>query len=182
MPDKATAIRLFGTAQDSIVDGPGLRFAVFVQGCDHRCPGCHNPESQIHEGGFLLSIDELVQQIEANKLVSGVTLSGGDPFCQCAACLELARRLKQKKMNIWIYSGYTFEQLIEGTPDPLAAELLQQCDVLVDGPFIQDLHLYTLKWRGSSNQRIIDIPASFEKGEVVLWEAEDTFPDIAPSW
>ena len=100
-------IRLFGTAPDSIVDGPGLRFAVFVQGCTHGCPGCHNPESQPCAGGEERDIDGLVAEIAANKLAQGVTISGGEPFEQAAACAELARRCHALGLNVWAYSGYT---------------------------------------------------------------------------
>ncbi|MGN0301720.1 MAG: 4Fe-4S single cluster domain-containing protein, partial [Anaerotardibacter sp.] len=128
-------LRMYGTASDSIVDGPGLRFSVFVQGCTHHCLGCHNPESQPHEGGYFQSVESLYEEILANKLVQGVTLSGGEPFEQCAACLELAKLLKEKGYSIWIYSGYLYEDLMAGKPDVLAPELLSYSDVLVDGPF-----------------------------------------------
>ena len=117
-----TIIRLFGTAPDSIVDGPGLRFAVFVQGCTHGCPGCHNPESQPRAGGEVRAIDDLVAHIAANKLAQGVTISGGEPFEQAAACAELARRCRALGLNVWTYSGYTYEQLAAGVPDPAARE------------------------------------------------------------
>ena len=143
-----TIIRLFGTAPDSIVDGPGLRFAVFVQGCTHGCPGCHNPESQPRAGGEVRAIDDLVAHIAANKLAQGVTISGGEPFEQAAACAELARRCRALGLNVWTYSGYTYEQLAAGVPDPAARDLLAQTDVLVDGPFVQAKHSFDLKWRG----------------------------------
>lgn len=175
-------IRLYGTAVDSIVDGPGLRFAVFVQGCTHACPGCHNPESQPACAGTVESIDSLVASIEANGLVGGVTLSGGEPFEQCAACLVLARRLKERGYGIWIYSGYLYEDLLEGRPDPLAPDLLSCCDVLVDGPFVQELNSYDLTWKGSSNQRVIDLAVSRAAGRVVLWQTSDSFPEVPASW
>lgn len=182
MEQRAGTIRLFGTADDSIVDGPGLRFTVFVQGCTHRCPGCHNAESQDPEGGYLVAIDELEQQILGNQLIRNVTLSGGEPFEQIEACLELARRLKAQGYNLWVYSGYRFEDLVRGVPSPKALKLLHLCDVLVDGVFMQALHAYDLKWRGSSNQRVIDLIQTFEQNKVVLWEQYEDFPEVPPSW
>ena len=177
-----STIALYGTAVDSIVDGPGLRFAVFVQGCSHACPGCHNPESQPACGGTVTKIDDVVAAIEENGLVGGVTLSGGEPFEQCAACLALARKLRKRGYSLWIYSGYLYEDLMAARPDPLAPELLACCDVLVDGPFIQALNSYDLSWRGSSNQRIIDLAASRDAGEIVLWQTNDNFPEVPSSW
>ena len=182
MPDQLDTIRLFGTATDSIVDGPGLRFAVFVQGCTHACPGCHNPESQPREGGTVESIDGLVARIAENRLIQGVTLSGGEPFEQCGATLALARKLKESDYNLWIYSGYLYEELLAGRPDPLAPELLACCDVLIDGPFVQALNSYDLTWRGSSNQRVIDLAASRAEASVVLWQTSDDFPEVPASW
>ena len=108
-----TAIRLFGTVNDSIVDGPGMRFSVFVQGCSHHCPGCHNPESWAFDAGEEVAIDDVVERIFENKLVSGVTLSGGDPFEQPAACAEIARRVKAAGRNVWVYTGYLYEDLLQ---------------------------------------------------------------------
>ncbi|MEG1561718.1 MAG: 4Fe-4S single cluster domain-containing protein [Raoultibacter sp.] len=176
------ALRLFGTADDSIVDGPGLRYAVFVQGCGHGCPGCHNPESQPACGGFVIETEALLARIAANKLTRAVTLSGGEPFDQCAGCLALARALKAQGYNLWIYSGYLFEQLCAGKPDPLAAQLLHTCDVLVDGPYIEALNSYDLTWKGSSNQRVIDLPKSFAHNTLVLWEHHEDFPQKPQSW
>ena len=177
-----TTIRLYGTAPDSIVDGPGLRFAVFVQGCSHGCPGCHNPESQPCGGGTVRDIDDLVAEIAANKLAQGVTISGGEPFEQAAACAELARRCRELGLNVWTYSGYTYEQLSAGAPDPAARDLLDQTDVLVDGPFVQARHSFDLKWRGSFNQRLIDVPATRRAGRIVLWETQDYIPEKPSSW
>lgn len=164
------SIRVFGTAPDSIVDGPGLRYALFVQGCSHACPGCHNPESHPAEGGTLRSVEELAEEILANKIISGITLSGGEPFEQAEACAKLARIIREHGKGVWAYSGYTFEQLLkladEGAPG--VAELLSLVDVLVDGPFVQELKSFGLSWRGSSNQRIIDVPKSLEARQVVL--------------
>ena len=177
-----TAIRLYGTVPDSIVDGPGLRYAVFVQGCSHGCPGCHNPESQSAAGGVVRSIDEVVADIAANKLAQGVTISGGEPFEQAAACAQLARRCRALGLNVWTYSGYRYEQLEAGVPDEAVRALLDATDVLVDGPFVQSLHSHDLQWRGSRNQRLIDVPATRALGRVVLWETREYFPEKPPSW
>ena len=180
-PLEPATVRLFGTADDSIVDGPGIRFAIFTQGCSHHCPGCHNPEAQTRSGGQEVSLGELKRRIEANPLVSGVTFSGGEPFEQpepLIALAQWARQLKRadkrgkslKSLTIWAYSGYTFEQLLAGFPSPAASALLKLCDVLVDGPFIQEQHSYTLKWRGSANQRLIDVAASLAADAVILFQ------------
>ncbi|MBX9033054.1 4Fe-4S single cluster domain-containing protein [Gordonibacter massiliensis (ex Traore et al. 2017)] len=208
-----TTIRLYGTAPDSIVDGPGLRFAVFVQGCTHGCPGCHNPDSQPACGGEVRALDDLVAEIAANGLVQGVTVSGGEPFEQAAACAELARRVRGLGLNVWTYTGYRYEDLAAlanraadagvsdaacdaahdaaaaptrlslPSVDPAgAAALLAATDVLVDGPFVQALHSFELAWRGSSNQRLIDVPATRATGRVVLWDTHEDFPEKPASW
>ncbi len=179
---EVTSIRLYGTASDSIVDGPGLRFSVFVQGCSHHCPGCHNESSQPASWGKEERLDALIVAIRANRLVSGVTLSGGEPFEQCEASLALARQLKALGYNIWVYSGYVYEDLLAGRPHELAPQLLECCDVLVDGPFIKALNSYDLRWKGSSNQRVIDLVASRREGRVVLWQVDEGFPEVPDSW
>lgn len=177
-----TTIRLYGTAPDSIVDGPGLRYAVFVQGCSHACPGCHNPDSQPCAGGTVRAIEDVAADIAANKLVQGVTISGGEPFEQAAACAQLARCVRERGLNVWTYSGYRYEQLEAGFPDAAARDLLDQTDVLVDGPFVQAQHSFDLPWRGSCNQRLIDVPATRTHGRIVLWETHEDFPEKPPSW
>ncbi len=177
-----TTIRLYGTAPDSIVDGPGLRYAVFVQGCSHGCPGCHNPDSQPACGGTVRSVDDLAADIAANKLVQGVTVSGGEPFEQAAACAELARRCRALGLDVWTYSGFTYEQLSAFSDTAGARELLEQTDVLVDGPFVQRLRSFALPWRGSSNQRLIDVPATRRLGRIVLWETHPYIPEKPASW
>lgn len=177
----ADSIRLYGTAPDSIVDGPGLRFAVFVQGCSHGCPGCHNLASQPACGGTVERIDALVERIRENRLARDVTLSGGEPFEQAAACAQLAARLKELGYGIWTYTGYLYEDLL-ARDDEAVNRLLACTDVLVDGPFVQALNSYDLKWRGSSNQRLIDMAATRAAGRVVLWENREEFPQKPASW
>lgn len=165
-------MRIANTISDSIVDGPGLRFTVFTQGCPHHCPGCHNPETHDPAGGRAVPVEELAAQMAQNPLLDGLTLSGGDPFLQAADCAALARRARARGLNVWTYTGYTYEQLLaEADPDRL--DLLEATDVLVDGPFVQALKSYDALFRGSTNQRLIDVAASRRTGRVVLWERTD---------
>ena len=165
-------MRIANTVSDSIVDGPGLRFTVFTQGCPHHCPGCHNPETHDPAGGREVSVAELEEEMGKNPLIDGLTLSGGDPFCQAAECADLARLAHEKGLNVWTYTGYTYERLIAGEV-PGAMDLLAQTDVLVDGPFVEARKSYAALFRGSTNQRLIDVPRSLAAGQVVLWERPD---------
>jgi anaerobic ribonucleoside-triphosphate reductase activating protein len=169
MTDETGILRLYGTVDDSIVDGPGIRFAVFTQGCRHHCPACHNPEAQSYEGGTLESVEELMVQVRANPLLTGVTLTGGEPFDQAEPLLAFTHQVHELGKTVWAYSGYTFEELEGSAAPPMARELLRACDVLVDGPFIEAQRSLDLRWRGSANQRILDIPATLEAGKIVEW-------------
>ncbi len=170
-------MRVAGTVSDSITDGPGLRFAVFLQGCPHRCPGCHNPGTWASDGGTEISADELSEKLDGNPLADGLTLSGGEPFCQAAECAELARLAHGRGKSVWTYTGFTWEQLLD-MDDPDRNALLAQTDVLVDGRFLEEERSYELRFRGSRNQRLIDVPASLREGRVVLWEERDRFSDL----
>ena len=165
-------MRIANTVNDSIVDGHGLRFTVFTQGCPHHCPGCHNPGTHDPCGGEEVSLEELEQQMGRNPLIEGITLSGGEPFSQAADCAELARRAHEHGLNVWTFSGYLFE-VLRDRDDPGWTALLAQTDVLVDGPFLQNQKSYELHFRGSRNQRLIDVKKSLAKGRAVLWEEED---------
>ena len=165
-------MRIANTVSDSIVDGPGLRFTVFTQGCPHRCPGCHNPDTHDPAGGREAAVEELAEKLLSNPLTDGLTLSGGEPFCQAAECARLAAIAREKGLNVWVYTGYTYERLIAGEV-PGAMELLAQTDVLVDGPFVEAQKSYAALFRGSANQRLIDVPRSLAAGQVVLWERHD---------
>ena len=165
-------MRIANTVNDSIVDGHGLRFTVFTQGCPHHCPGCHNPGTHDAAGGREATLEELVEQMKKNPLIEGITLSGGEPFVQAAACADLARAAHGLGLNVWTYTGYLFEHLRDAG-DPAWTALLAETDVLVDGPFLQKEKSYELHFRGSRNQRLIDVPASLAQGKVVLWEEED---------
>jgi len=159
-------MRIAGTVQDSIVDGPGLRFVVFTQGCPHRCPGCHNPQTHDFEGGKEVDAQEIIRAMLSNPLTDGVTFSGGEPFCQSGACAEIARAAKEKGLNVWAYSGWTFEELF-AMEDPDVRRFLSLVDVLVDGPFILEQRSLNIKWRGSRNQRLIDVPKSLKAGRAI---------------
>lgn len=161
-------IRVSGIVNDSIVDGPGLRMTIFTQGCPHHCLGCHNPQSHDFEGGELREIRDIVDMARDNILLDGITLSGGEPFAQAEACAVIAGEMHKIGLNVWCYTGYTFEQLINGGEGWRA--LLENIDVLVDGPFILDQKTFDAKFRGSSNQRILDIPKSLNAGKAVLSE------------
>ena len=161
-------IRINGTVQDSIVDGPGIRFAVFTQGCPHHCPGCHNPDTHDPAGGTLTDTETLISDLKRNPLLDGLTLSGGEPFCQPEACRELARAAHKLGLNVWCYTGYTWEAL-QRENDPACMALLSEVDVLVDGPFILARRSLELKFCGSGNQRLIDVKATFGSGQIRLW-------------
>ena len=158
-------IRIAGITQDSIVDGKGLRFVVFTQGCPHHCPGCHNPETHSLWGGKLIEVREVIEQMNANPLSDGLTLAGGEPFFQPYACAEIAKAAKDRGLSVWCYTGYRLDELntIHG-----ADELLKYVDVLVDGRFIQSLRSLDLDFRGSSNQRVIDMNAYRQTGKTEL--------------
>lgn len=176
-------IRLFGVANDSIVDGPGLRYSVYVQGCSHRCPGCHNPESWDFDGGQITTVDAIIKDIISNKLVNDVTLSGGDPFDQVAPVAELASELKKRGYGIWTYSGYTYEQLLTRAKNEKDVQTILDCsDVLVDGLFIESKKSLELKWKGSSNQRVIDMNKTRQEGKIVLFEEKQEIDSIPPNW
>jgi len=163
-------IRLYGLVTDSIVDGPGFRTAIFVQGCPYHCEGCHNPDSQPFEGGTVWTLDDVEKKFTNNPLLSGITLSGGEPAEQAAPCAELARRAHQKGLNVWTYTGSTLEKLNErAKDDPALRQLLDATDVLVDGPFILAQRSLELDFCGSKNQRLIDMNESRRQGKIVLW-------------
>ncbi|MCL2062546.1 MAG: anaerobic ribonucleoside-triphosphate reductase activating protein [Firmicutes bacterium] len=153
-----STIRLSGVVPQSVVDGTGLRFTLFTQGCPHRCPQCQNPHTHAYGGGKLYKLDDLAALYKKNPLLDGVTFSGGEPFCHPAQCAAFARTVKEAGGSVWCYSGYTLEQLTEAAKkNPAAAEFLQLIDVLVDGRYIHAQKNHTLKFVGSDNQRIIDL-------------------------
>ena len=147
-------MRIAGIVNDSIVDGPGLRLAIFAQGCPHHCPGCHNPESHDFAGGSDMDTEKIIARMDANPLLDGITLTGGEPFEQPEACRILADAAHARGLNVWAYSGYTFEQLCAA---PEKRRLLEACDVLVDGPFLLEERSLDLRFRGSKNQRVLKV-------------------------
>ncbi len=159
-------IRLASDLQsDSIVDGEGLRTVIWTQGCSHNCLGCHNPNTHDFKGGFEIDVDELKSKIKNLKYQDGITLSGGDPFFQISACLEIARYCHSLNLNIWCYTGYTFEQLMSlAKKNTQIIDFLKQIDVLIDGRFDLSKKSLNVKFRGSTNQRIIDVKRSLELG------------------
>ena len=162
-------IRVLDIVEDTMVDGPGFRTSIYCAGCRHQCPGCHNPQSWAFDQGREMSVRELMRVIIADPYTRGVTFSGGDPMYQAAAFAELARQIHRRtQKDIWCYTGFTFESLIQQDQ----RELLAEVDVLVDGPFVESLHDPDLLFRGSSNQRLIDVQASLYSGETVLWKPE----------
>ncbi|MDR1328473.1 MAG: anaerobic ribonucleoside-triphosphate reductase activating protein [Oscillospiraceae bacterium] len=158
-------MRVAGTVQESIVDGPGLRFTVFAQGCPHRCEGCHNPQTHDAHGGTERPVSDIISEMLKNPLTDGLTLSGGEPFAQAGDCAEIAEAAKKAGLNVWIYTGYTFEELA-GAGDGGARRLLGFADVLVDGRFILAERTLEYPWRGSRNQRLIDVRRSLSEGRV----------------
>ena len=157
---------LAGIVSDSIVDGPGIRTTVFCQGCPHHCEGCHNPETWEFGCGTPMEEERILEIVRSNPLCRGVTVSGGEPFAQAEGFARLAKLLKAHRYEVAVYSGYTFEQLLRGTP--AQRELLGCIDVLIDGPFLLDQRSLQLPFRGSRNQRILDVPKSLAAGEAVL--------------
>ena len=165
-------MRIANMVSDSIVDGPGLRFTVFVQGCPHHCPDCHNPETHDLSGGQEWSVSDLARTMLQNPLTSGLTLSGGEPFLQAEGCAALAKLAHEGGLSVWTYTGFLYEDLLQtGDPDTLA--LLSETDVLVDGPFLRTHKSYDLLFRGSTNQRLIHVPSSRAAGRIVLWTRPD---------
>ena len=161
-------IRLAAYLQpDSIVDGEGVRTVIWTQGCPHHCPGCHNASTWNFDDGALIDVDEVINELKKIKNQDGITLSGGDPVCQADACYEISKAAHQMGLNVWCYTGFTYEQMLL---NPKAKRLLEQLDVLVDGKFVQEEKSYDIYFRGSRNQRIIDVPQSLEKQQVVLVE------------
>ncbi len=164
-------IRVLDIVEDTMVDGPGFRTSIYCAGCRHECPGCHNPQSWSPEGGHAMTTEQMMEIIEADPYAN-VTFSGGDPMYQAEGFTELARAIRHKtQKTIWCYTGFTFEAIAQM---PRYRQLLQELDVLVDGPFVKALRDEDLLFRGSSNQRLIDVPASLTAGQVVEYH-----PDVA---
>jgi len=157
-------IKIAGIVNDSIVDGPGIRLSIFVQGCKHNCKGCHNPETHDLSGGYYIDIDDIVKFLTSNPLLSGITVSGGEPLLQYKEVTELLKLAKDYNFNTMVYTGFLFEDIIK---DNKYKKLLSYTDLLVDGPFIIEEKSLLLKFKGSKNQRIIDVAESIKENIIV---------------
>lgn len=153
-------MRIAGNIDESIVDGVGIRYVIFLQGCTIGCKGCQNEKTQDVNGGIEVRVEDVFNDINSHHLIDGVTFSGGEPFLQVQECIKLANLIRKERpeLNIWSYSGYTFENLIK---DPKNIEFLKLIDVLVDGPFMLNKKTLSIPFRGSSNQRLIDTKKTF---------------------
>lgn len=161
-------IRLAGDLQeDSIVDGEGIRTVIWTQGCSHNCKGCHNPETHSFSGGVEVELEEVKIRLNKIKNQQGITLSGGDPFFQAKACSELAKYAKSLGLDVWAYTGFLYEDLLKNKD---MKELLENIDVLVDGRFILEKKSYDVIFRGSTNQRIIDVRKSLKENKTIILE------------
>jgi len=153
--------------RDSIVDGEGIRSVIWTQGCVHNCAYCHNPETHSFTDGYLIDVDDIIKKIDLLEGQDGITFSGGDPMEQAEACYYIAKHCKDNGLNIWCYTGYTFEELLERAKIfPYVLKFLNVIDVLVDGKFILEQKSLNIKFRGSKNQRIIDVPKSLVENKV----------------
>jgi anaerobic ribonucleoside-triphosphate reductase activating protein len=166
------SVRVAGISRESVVDGPGLRTVLFTQGCPRSCPGCHNPDTQPLDGGVIRDVGTLFQELIADvEFVKGITFSGGEPFIQAEPLAELARLLRQRGLDIIIYTGYLFEDLLKmSRTDQKIYSLLAAGDILVDGPYIEAESDLNLAFRGSRNQRLIDLPSSLQMGKAMEYE------------
>ena len=159
-------IRLAAPLQsDSIVDGEGIRTVIWTQGCGHHCKGCHNPETWSFDEGYLIDVKDVINEIDNLSGQDGITFSGGDPLYQVDACLKIAKHCKERDLNVWCYTGFLYEDLLKNDK---YLELLKYIDVLVDGPFVLKERSLDLYFKGSSNQRIIDVPNSLKENKIVL--------------
>ncbi len=164
-------IRLAGIAPQSLVNGKGMRKVYFSQGCTHHCKNCFNPETWPFEGGQIFDMDELLDKLSKETYLDGVTFSGGDPFQQADKFAYMAKKIKEMGFNLWSYTGYKFEELLElAKTDAGVKGMLDYIDVIVDGEFVQELHVDHLKFRGSTNQRFIDVQNSLKTGKIITLE------------
>lgn len=164
-------LRISGIIDESITDGPGYRFTIFTQGCPHHCQGCHNPQTHDFSGGKEIDTEVLLPVIKGDPLLDGVTFSGGEPFVQPEPLADLAEKVKQLGLNVWVYSGWTYEEL-KAMNQPAVDRLLAACDVLVDGRFEISQKSIALLYRGSKNQRLVDLNKTRESKTVVEWQPE----------
>ena len=168
--ENVETLRIAGVVKESTVDGPGFRYVIFTQGCPHKCEGCHNPETHDFNGGKLVLIDKIVQDINKNPLLAGVTISGGDPLMQAGQVAKLIDKLN-KKLTVMVYTGFTYEYLLKNSDENNKyMDLLERTDILMDGKFVKELMDENLIFRGSSNQRAIDVKKSLKENKIVIHE------------
>ena len=160
-------MRVNAIVDDSIVDGPGLRLAVFAQGCKRNCPGCHNPQTHDYNGGYEISAIEIMGIARRNPLLRGITVTGGEPLDQMEGVLDLVYQAKEHGLDVWVYTGYSWDEVLAM---PGGIRLLHFVDVIVTEPFVEDMKSLGLKWRGSTNQHVIDVQLSLKVGACILWE------------
>lgn len=158
-------LRVSGIVDESIVDGPGIRLTIFTQGCNHNCPGCHNPQTHDYNGGYEVVIDEILDKVKENPLLDGITISGGEPFDQAEACTYLAKKVKEMGLNLVVYTGYDYEYLFD---KEAYQSLLLEVDILIDGKFDIKHKDLTVAFKGSTNQRIIDINKSMAHSKICI--------------
>ncbi|MDO4283420.1 MAG: anaerobic ribonucleoside-triphosphate reductase activating protein [Clostridia bacterium] len=164
-------IKIAGVVKESIVDGPGIRYTIFTQGCPHHCNGCHNPQTHDFNAGSFVRISKIVEDIQKDPLLKGITISGGEPFMQAKKIATLISNLDRKKLNVMVYSGFEYEYLVKNANDENGyMDLLRSADILIDGKFEIDQKSEKLPFRGSLNQRSIDLNKSLESGNTVLYE------------
>lgn len=163
-------VRIAGSKAHSAVNGPGVRYVLFMQGCHHHCSGCQNPETHALDGGIECRIQDVISEIVGTRYLDGVTLSGGDPFVQPEAGMQIARAVKEAGLNLWVYTGWTYEQLQDGCAGEAGKKMLSYVDVLVDGPFVEGLRSEEVRWRGSTNQTLVDVQASLKQGCKVAYQ------------
>ena len=164
-------IRLAGIAYESLVNGPGIRRVFFAQGCRHNCEGCFNPDTHDFNGGEEKNMDELIEDVLENPMIKGVTFSGGDPLEQADKFAYMAKKFKKNGLNIWSFTGYTFEYILNHMNEKKELkDFISNIDVLVDGKFVENKKEDGIRFRGSTNQRIIDVPKSLAQGKIILLE------------
>lgn len=159
-------MKIAGVIRESIVDGPGLRFVIFAQGCPHKCIGCHNPQTHDFNLGTEIEVEKLLDEIRKNPLLKGVTFSGGEPFCQAKEFYKLGVDIKSTGLDLIAYTGYTFEEIVL-LDDEYSIKLLEILDVVIDGKFEESNKSLMLNWRGSNNQRVIDVKKTLELSKIV---------------
>ena len=160
-------LRVAGIVKESVVDGPGFRYVIFAQGCTHGCKSCHNPDTHSLDGGYMVDTENLLEDIKQSKYIDGVTFSGGEPFLQPDAFIHIAEKLREANINIVCYTGFTYEELME-SKDESRIKLLGLVDMLIDGPYMEEFGDLSLTFRGSSNQRIIDVKSSLKENKAVI--------------